>query len=82
MIYAMVCDFPFIAEVHNSAKVWISYSEYTIAKQPIDGKINTIGECRYDSDIPKNQNVFDLGYVYSIGSLEKPNLLRILCRTR
>ena len=30
MIYEIIWDFGFIAEVHNSAKVWVAYDEYTI----------------------------------------------------
>jgi antibiotic biosynthesis monooxygenase (ABM) superfamily enzyme len=32
MIYAILYDYFFIAEVQNSTKVWISHSEYTISK--------------------------------------------------
>jgi hypothetical protein len=32
MIYAIVYDFPFIAEIHTPAKVWVSHGEYTISE--------------------------------------------------
>jgi hypothetical protein len=48
-----------IADIYTSAKVWISYSEYTISKYTIHGEMGTIGEYRYKSGIPKNRKVFD-----------------------
>jgi hypothetical protein len=48
--------------------VWVAHSEYTISKQPIGGEINTIGECRYQSGIPKKRKVSEFGYVYSIST--------------
>ena len=59
-----------IAEVHNSAKVWIAHSEYTISKQPIDGEFNTIVEYRYQSGIPKKRKLPEFGYVYSTSKSE------------
>jgi hypothetical protein len=32
-------DFGLIAEVHNSAKVWITYTEYTISESNAGGEI-------------------------------------------
>ena len=33
------CDGKFIAEIHNSAKVWVSYTEYIISESNSGGKI-------------------------------------------
>jgi len=32
-IYAIVYDCSFIAGLHNSAKVWVAHTEYTISKK-------------------------------------------------
>ena len=44
----------FIAEIHNWAKVWIAYTEYTIPNATIVEEMNTLWECRYESGIQKN----------------------------
>jgi len=32
--------FACIADIHNSAKVWIAHTEYTFSKKTIDGEMN------------------------------------------
>ena len=39
--------------------------------------MGTIWGYRYESGIPKNQKVFDLVYVYSIGTFDGVNFLQI-----
>ncbi|MDB4442341.1 hypothetical protein N9219_02860 [bacterium] len=68
MIYAIICDCPFIAAIHNSAKLWVAHTEYTISKKSIAGEIVTIWDCRYDRGIPKKWKVSEFGHVYSIGT--------------
>ena len=46
--------FACIAEIHNWAKVWIAYTEYTISNATIVEEMNTLWDCRYESGIPKN----------------------------
>jgi hypothetical protein len=61
MVGAIICGFLFIAEIHNWAKVWIAYTEYTISKKTIAGKIIALLDCRYISSIPKKRKVFEFG---------------------
>ncbi len=68
----------FIAGLHNSAEVWVSYTEYTVSQKTIDGEMNTICDYRYVSSIPKKRNVFDFGYVYNICTFERSNFVQIL----
>ena len=42
-------DGGFIAGIHNLAEVWVAHSEYTISNKPIDGEINPIWDCRYQT---------------------------------
>ena len=49
-----------IAAIHNPAKVWVAYTEYTLSQKTIDGEINTICDFRYESSIPKKRKVSDL----------------------
>jgi hypothetical protein len=35
--------FRFIADIHNSAKVWIAHSEYTIYHEHLPGKLTQYG---------------------------------------
>ena len=51
----------FIAVIHNSAKVWVSYGEYTISKKTIAGEIIALLNWRYQSCIPKQGKVLALG---------------------
>ncbi len=67
--------FRFIADLHNSAKVWVAHTEYTVSQKTIDGEMNTICDYRYVSSIPKKRNVFDFGYVYSICKYEDSRYL-------
>jgi len=70
--------FTCIAEIQNSAKVWVAYTEYALSQKTIDGEINTICDFRYGSSIPKKRKVLDLVDVYSIGALEITIYLQIL----
>ncbi len=76
MIYAIVYDCSFIAEIHNWAKVWIAYTEYTISNATIVEEMNTLWECRYESGIQKKRKVFAFVYVYSIGTFEMTHFLQ------
>ena len=70
--------FACIADIHNLAKVWVAHSEYTISNKPIDGEINPIWDCRYQSGIPKKRKVSEFGYVYSICTFRSAYFLQIL----
>jgi len=50
-----------IAEIHNWAKVWIAYTEYTISNATIVEEMNTLWECRYESGIQKKRKVSEFG---------------------
>jgi hypothetical protein len=54
-------DDGFIAEIHNWAKVWIAYTEYTISNATIVEEMNTLWECRYESGIQKKRKVSEFG---------------------
>jgi len=56
-----ICDVSLIAVIHNSAKVWITYTEYTLSQKTIDGEINTI--CDF-SNYDANNDVFCRLVVY------------------
>jgi hypothetical protein len=60
-IFVRYSDCGSIAVIHNSAKVWVAHTEYTISKNPVAGEQNTIWDCRYESDIPKKRKVFEFG---------------------
>ena len=42
-IIAIVSDSRIIAGTHNSAKMWITYSEYTLSKKPLPRKLIECG---------------------------------------
>ena len=44
-----MCDCIFIAEIHHSAKVWVSYGKYTISESHSESGILHL---RYENDIP------------------------------
>ena len=46
---------------HNSVKMWVEHTEYTVSQKIIDGEMNTICDYRYENSIPKIRNVFDFG---------------------
>jgi hypothetical protein len=71
-----------IADLYNSAKVWVSYTEYTVFQSTIAREMKTIWDCRYKSSIPKKRKMFEFGYVYNICTFESPDFLQILCRCR
>ena len=50
-----------IAAIHNSAKVWVTTTEYTLSQTAIDGEIKTI--CDF-SNYDANNDVFCRLVVY------------------
>ena len=75
MISTSICKCVFIAAIESFAKLWITHTEYTVSQKTIDEEMNTICDYRYVSSIPKKRKVFDFGYVYSIGTFEKPIII-------
>jgi hypothetical protein len=60
-----------MADICTSAKVWISHGESTGSQKTIDGGMNPIWDCGFESGISMQRKVFEFGYVCICNNLER-----------